>query len=319
MPFNTATRRKLIQLDTLTRPAAGGMTSLQLPKTGLLARLHLVISATVAGTIAGSNQMGASSIVKRVRLQANNGTDIINVSGPGYAYGMRHFLDSGYLTQLNQGTTVVSATTFNLSMVLPIMINSRDPVGLIMLQNEETQLTLTVEWEATTTVDSGATGITATCIPFMEFYTVPSDPRDWPQLNLIHQWLEESTAIAAAGTYDYDVPRGNTYLRLIHGYGWGVSGTGADDWSSADLFVNQSDFLEHRIPAVNDVLWYFLHGTARPLGTIAYDFLGTSGLGSFGISRDLFNSALVTSFKSRIVASAADTRYTLRNQLVALS
>lgn len=319
MAFNNSTRMKRAQIGTLTAPAAGGATTLQLPKSGLLARLYLHINYVLAGAGAVPNPLGMSSAIRRVRLTLNSGIQLVDISGPGYSYLMMEGQESAYhLGQIqHQGRVVVANGTYNLDMVLDVQINQRDPIGLIMLQNEETLATLTVDWEDPVTVNGAGSTATATCDVVMEWFTVPAKVEDWPPLNLVHQYLEETRVVAGAGQVTYDVPRGNTYLALYHGLGIAVAG--ADGWSAASLRVNQSDFLEQHTPSSQDQVTIYQKGRARPLGGIFYDFLGASGMGSYGTSRDLFNSALVTSMDSVITATGAGTLYTLRRQLVSLS
>lgn len=316
--FSMNTRRKVTELPAQTKPTGGGQISWQLPKTALLGKIFLAIRATVAGTLTSPNALGFSSIVKRVRLVANSGIDLINVSGAGYAYLLQELLESEYFlaqTQ-NQGRTAVTATTAILDMVLPIAINSRDPLGLVMLQNEQTILTLIVEFEADATVATGAT-VTCTVTPSLELFTVPVDQKDWPPLNMVHQILEDSQAVSGAGQLVYQWQRGNTYLQVAHGAGIGASG--ADAFSRYQLRVNQSDYLQDTGTLHLDMEHRYLRGRARAAGGIYVDLMGTSGLGDYGSTRDLFNSALVTDLASVFTITGATTLYTVRRQLVLLT
>jgi hypothetical protein len=215
----------------------------------------------------------------------------------------------------NQGRAAVSAASFNLDMVIPVMMNLRDPVGLIMLQNEQLTATLTVDFAADTTVATGAT-VTATVTPFVEIFTVPVDPADYPPLNMLHTVLEESQAVPATGEITYNLPRGNTYLQIAHGLGIGASGS--DKFDRVRTRVNQSDFIYDVTPGFLDMEHNLLRGRNRPAGGIYLDLMGSTGLGMYGLGRDLFNSALVTDFANVINATGTGTLYTLRRQLVTI-
>src|SRR6516162_816964 len=159
--FAVNTRRKVLPLTgAITRPVGGGTYGpLTLPKTGLLARIYLSIRGTITGTVTAPNALGMASIISRIRVQANSGIDIFNVSGAGYHYLLRNSLESEYIDPVGQsnGTVAVSATTFNLDAIIPIALNMRDPTGLIMLQNEQTIVNLFIDWLADTSVGTGAT------------------------------------------------------------------------------------------------------------------------------------------------------------------
>lgn len=316
--FSLNTRRKIVQLPSQSKPSGGGTISWQLPKTGILGKVYLAVRATVAGTLSSPNALGFSSIVSGVKLTANTGIDLINVSGAGYSYLLQELLEAEYFLAQgqNQGRTAVTATTANLDMVLPVMMNSRDPLGGIMLQNEQTIVTLSMTFLADASVATGAT-VTCTVTPYLELFTVPVDPADWPPLNVVHQILEDSQAVSGSGQLTYYWQRGNTYLQVAHGLGIGASGS--DGFSRYQLRVNQSDYLQDTDVNFLDVEQRYLRGRARPAGAILIDLLGTSGLGNYGSTRDLFNSALVTDLASVITATGAGTLYTVRRQMVMLS
>jgi hypothetical protein len=315
--FVANTRRKIVQIPTQTRPVGGGTTSINLPKTGLLANIVVAIRGSIAGTLTVPNALGFASVISRIRLTLNSGIDIFNVSGAGYHYLLREALESEYTDIAGQSNarTAVTAAAFNLDMLIPVAINMRDPLGLILLQNEQTLLTLNIDWTADTTVATGAT-ITCTAIPYIELFTVPVDPADFPPINIIHQTLEDQQAISGAQDWVYNWPRGNTYLQVLHGVGIGAAGT--DGFNKAQIRVNQSDYLQSTDIPYLDLEFRRFRGRARPAGGIFFDLLASSGLGNYGLTRDVFNSALVTDLASVITTTGAYTAYNVRRQLVVL-
>lgn len=315
--FIANTRRKVVQLTTQVRPTGGGTTSINLPKTGLLSHIYLAIRGNVSGTLTSPNGLGFASIISRIRLTLNSGIDIFNVSGAGYHYLLRNAIGSEYIDPVGQSNALsaVSAAAFNLDMVIPIAINLRDPLGLILLQNEQTLVTLNIDWNADANVATGAT-VSATAIPYIELFTVPVDPADYPPLNVVHQVLEDQQNVSGAGDYAYSWPRGNTYLQVLHGFGIGAAG--ADNFSKFAVRVNQSDYLQTSDIPLLDLEYRNYRGRARPAGGIFVDMLASSGLGNFGLTRDVFNSALVTDLASVITATTNGTLYNVRRQLVVL-
>lgn len=316
MAFDSATRRKIVPMTIQNKPTGGGTVRWTLPRTGLLARVHLGIRGTVAGLSGGPNALGLASIIRRVRLTANSGIDIFNISGAGYHYLFRTMneLESDIVPQSNARSAVANGS-FNLDMVIPVQVNQRDPLGLIMLQSEQTMLELSIDFEADGTVGTGTT-VTCTVTPWLELFTVPVDQADWPPLNMIHQVLEDAQAVPAAGEFAYNWPRGNTYLQLIHGLGIGVPG--ADAFTRYQLRVNQSEFLMDVTPMFLDIERNFSTLSTRIPGTIPVDLAGSAGLGMYDKMRDTINSQMVTDLASVIQASGAGTLYTVRRQLVTL-
>lgn len=322
MAFMDKTRRKLVRLQTQVLGAINPLVW-DIPKTGLLAGIFLDIHGTIVDAIGGGeNPLGLSSIVRRVRLIANSGIDLINISGPGYHYLLRNFQESYHNANPNSNGTLdviagVVLGTYDLGMFLPCSINRRDPMGLFMLQNEATLLQLSVEAAPAATVSTNAV-ITMTVTPTVEIFTVPLDQKDWPPLNVVHQMVEDTRAIPAGGQFVYPWPRGNTYLQVLHGCGLHDVLAPADNWTRAILRVNQSESLWDVDPIAEDLEYGLSHGAARYPGVLPIDMFGSSGLGTFGSSRDFFYSPLVTEVQTEITAVAAGPLITLRRQLVAL-
>lgn len=318
MAFQQHTRRKLIQMSAQAKGVTNPLVW-EVPKTGLLAGFWVAITGAVSGTLSAPNAFGFSSIIRRIKVIANAGIDLINISGPSYFYLLANFMEDYKDPVPNtSGRTAVTATSFDLSVFLPISYNSRDPLGLVMLQNEQTQLLLSIEFETDSVVATGAT-VTATVQPYAEIFTVPVDPKEWPALTTLHQIVEDSRVISGAGDYAYVWPRGNTYVQVLHGTGYAAAG-GADNFSSAKLTLNQSEVIEGPLTPVGFNMEYMRsHGRARLLGTTSWDMSGSSGLGMFGSVRDLLYSQLITDIESIYTFTGATTLYTVRRQLVALT
>jgi hypothetical protein len=307
------------QMADITRPVGGGLSpSVQLPRVGLLARLRLAIRGSVAGTLTVPNALGMASIINRIRLSVNAGLDLVSISGWGYHYGLREGIDSEYGDPVGQSNarSAVTATTYNLDMVIPIAINLRDPIGLINLQDTGLTMSLFVDWTADATVATGAT-VTGTVTPYLDLFTLPPDPADYPNLRIVQTIVEDQRAIAGAGDYQYDWLLGSQYLQIYHLLGIGAAG--ADAFSRYQLRLQQNQF-----PWISDVKgldidFRAVRFRARPAGLILVDRMATSGLGNYGLLRDMFDSSKITDASSIITATGAGTLYTLRRGLQALS
>jgi hypothetical protein len=207
--FAANTRRKILPMSALTRPGASAATQgpITLPKTGLLARMYVAVrGAATSGTLGTPTAIGEAGLISRYRIQANSGIDIFNVSGAGYNYLLRNMLESMYIDPAGQSTATTAPTSGpiqNLDMMVPIALNMRDPTGLIMLQNEQTIVNQFVDWGADTAVAGTLVQGATTLTPYLEIFTVPPDPKDWPMLNVVHQCLEDQQQIAAAGDFPY--------------------------------------------------------------------------------------------------------------------
>ncbi len=315
MAWPNNTRRFWVDAGSKAKPTGGGVVTYDISKVGILAALHLAISGSIAGTLTAPNALGFSSIVKRIQLILNSGHTLYDISGSGYFYLLKDFLEH-YINPVpqNTGGTAVTATTFNLDAYLPIALNARDEIGLILLQNEQTNARLTVEFEADATVATGAT-VTATVQPFLETFSVPRDEADWPRFDFVQSIQEESQTVSGAGDVKFSWPRGNIYLQLIHGAG--IAAAAADNFSKAILRVQQNTYIvPNAIPAFLTLEYNRFHGRARTLGVIPWDLLGVSGLGDYGSLRDAIDTAGLTDVDSVVTFSAAGTLYSMKRQLI---
>jgi hypothetical protein len=314
--FSQNTRAKQIQMADIVRTTGGGPIDRQLPKVGLLAGLTLAIRGSITGTLTAPNALGLAAVIRRVRLQANAGIDIINVSGAGYHYLLREVIDSEYIDPIGQSNarSAVSNAAFNLDMYFPIMVNLRDPIGLLMLQHEGLTATLTVDFEADANLATGVTGVSCTVTPYLDIFTPPVDDVNMPDLTLVHRFLEDVQAVGAAGDFQYSWLRGTNYLKILHGLGIGAAGT--DLFSRYALRVNQTDYIRNVDVKYLDNEFRRLRGRARPAGGIYMDMVATSGLGNYGAVRDAINSAQVTDMYSIITATGAGSLYTIREDIL---
>ena len=187
-----------------------------------------------------------------------------------------------------------------------------------MLQTNQTLVTLNTTFLADTSVATGAT-VNCTITPYVYWFTVPANQKDWPNLGLAHQILEDQQTISqTSGLYTYYWQRGNVYLQTMHGYGMGSSGS--DLFSHSQLRVNQSDYIydsdtpEYTIE--NNMFTILPTGSTRLPGTFGYNLIGTSGFGAFDNSRDTIDSSQLTDLATVMTVTNSGTLYTARRQLV---
>ncbi|MEM4360273.1 MAG: hypothetical protein QXT45_07055 [Candidatus Bilamarchaeaceae archaeon] len=309
----------MFPLGSLSKPTGGGSVSWELPRSGLLGAIHITIRGQITGTLSNQNPLGMASIIRRVRLSLNNGYDVINISGAGYVYLLSDMLnDYRNVLNANNGRAAVSATNFNLDMLLPVAFNIRDAIGLIPLQNVQTLATLIIDWEADATVASGAT-VTGSATPTLWIFELPADPKDYPPLNVLHLTIEDSQAAASAGEQTYAWPLGNVYTGVYHL----ITGT---TWTRAVLRAQQSVTWYDFTPTTHSLWFETLVGRGVSLTgaltgddrRIFFDLAGSDGLGTFGTERDSVNSANYTDLSSLITTAGAGTIRTVRRSLAYL-
>jgi len=319
MAFIDNTRLKFSQLTPMVKPTGGGTVIQELPKTGILAYLLVPVTFTVTGTLSAPNAFGFSSIINRITLRVNAGHAIYDTSGAGYHWLVRdmletHLQDFGSYTD---GRTAVTATTGRLDFFIPVAMNMRDETGLLMLQNEQTLVTLAITFEADATVATGAT-VVATASPVMCFFEVPNKEEDLPNLRVVHQIIEDQTAIAATGQFVHNPPRDAVITALYY-----LTPT----WTQVQTIIQQSNTVEDWTPNSHAMRYMLTTGRSAVLaGAIAgndrrymLDLAGTDGLGEFWTMRDVLDTGRLTNFFNRFTFSATGTMLAVRRQVFPLA
>lgn len=316
MAWPNNTRLFTTDLGSKARPAGGGLVTYDLPRVGILAGIQLIISGTLGGTLTSPNALGMASIINRIKLTVNSGIALWDVSGAGYHYLVRDHLEHNIdVVSQSNARSAISAAAFDLAMWLPVAINSRDPMGLVNLQNEQTALQLQINWEADANVASAPTFTNPIVQPFLQLLTVPISREDWPDFSYLQTFSEESQAVSGAGQVTFNWPRSNIYLGMYHGLGIGAAGS--DNFTNAQLRVNQSQYLEPNMtPAYLDKTFSRYRGRTRPAGLIDFDLLASSGLGNYAASRDAIDTSQLTDIATIANASGAGTLFSVKRQLV---
>ena len=328
MGFIDATRQNITQLPNQNY-VKDGRLYFDLPKVGLLSRLFLtlegVMTVTVGTGTAALSERKAFNLIKRIRLIANSGASIYDVSGYGsYLINnlLRHaneikdsIVDEGIDSEVYSAGVANGANPWKFGLEIPIAINERDPIGLVLLQNSATQLTLEIEFNPEYGVNAVISPVVVTGNAvssfvgkvgvMMEYFTVPRNKEDYPSLNVVHQWLEQQDAIASAGAWNKALLRGNTYMRMIH-YVTLNNALNTTDIEKLRVLYNQSEvpYTITKLPQL--FLQRARYGKDLPKGTFVHDWYMSSGQVGLGTSRDFINSANVTEFQSELtIASGA--------------
>lgn len=359
--FNANTRQFYVQLPNLIRPSGGGSSVVELPDSGFLARIWLLIqgghSTTTQAAVTG---VCYADMVRRLTLRLNDGNALFDCSGRGFHYGIRDLLEDEYMDHFGQLRTTGDLAQYPDAsgdfefgtepraqmvnagvdvwwpLLVPCMVNYREPVGLIPLQNAWMSVSLGIEWETTANTTQAEPSTQYTASPILELYTVPPirDPRkpfeDWPDVTRIHQILETTQSYSAGQEVVYQFPRGGTLLQLVHIFQAGLPGSSPglpkareNDITTKRWRVNQSNYIvdfsggAKTVRRIETLFWYGYHGRPRPEGTVVFDLLASSGLGSYGSYRDTFDTVKVTDVVTIVqMATNAGIQSTVRRQML---
>lgn len=287
--------------------------SFQLPKARFLSKVYLQVSGTFKATHASKTSWTPSvfekyNLIKQVRMSINNGFNPYQISGARLRlYNIiNNYKNVGLATDTfgqNRLDNVVSSSgatnTVKFTLELPITINERDTVGLILLQNESTLVTIDIDCNALSSImaDSDIT-LSAENImitPIVETFSVPAIPEAVPDYSVLKIVNEQVENVVSAGEMTIKIPTSLTYRKFFVYLASDTSGTPIDPsliknfqlvFNQADSPINiNADFVAYKNKQD--------YQGALPLGCYCFDF-SSQGIANLGGGRDYIDSERLT-------------------------
>lgn len=322
--FAQATRQNIQPLPAIAG-AEDSTVSFNLHKVRLTSKLRLMVTATLTATHATETSYTPAAfapwtLLRRVVVEINNGFGPYNLSGRElYFYNLTRG-DAGTLARQTsgrgrcvQGLTASSSGTANtvrFVVDLPFTLNDRDPMGLLLTQNQETVVSCQVDIANAAAIAPASTGYTfalsnIVITPIVETFSIPITPDAFPDLSILKLVHSKREAIDGAGVVTVSLPVGNTYRKLIVFVEDASGGVADSDISgNMELVFNEAD-IPYRIPpaalaAINQEQF----DTTLPQGLYVFDF-SYQGLANYGGARDYIDTERLTEFWLRFTAANA--------------
>lgn len=324
--FNQLTRRHWMELGTKTG-SENGVVSFDLPKARLLAGLRVLITATLTATHASAttytpHEDAPFKFLKRAELSLNNGFAPFSISGQGlipYLMSKRGVADVTPATSgrgnVVQGLTASSggtANTVRFAVDLTNMLNKRDPIGLILLQNEETLATLNISLGAVADLAPASSGYTfavssISVTVLADTFSVPAVETAFPDLSVL-KLVQERTETVIAGENQFKLPTGYTYRKIWFTYYDATPSRQVDSdiTSTIDVLFNQAENPIRINPVTLAGINAEAYKGALPAGSYMLDFTD-QGNPDLGNARDYIDTERITEFVLKFTAGAAGT------------
>lgn len=324
--FNQLTRRNLQTLGTKT-VSPNGVVSFDLPKSRLLAGIKVMLEATLKATHATATDYTAHedapfSLLKRVEVSLNNGFSPFSISGQALLpYNMSiHGVPAMTRKTSGRGNVVQALTassggTDNVIRIiadLPNQLNPRDPIGLILLQNEETLCTVNVSVADVDAIAPAASGYTFALSDIKvtlltDTFTIPAMPEAFPDLSVM-KLVQERTESVIQGENLFKLPVGMIYRKLgfIYYDATPSRQVDSDITSTIDLLVNQAQNPYRVKPSELAAMNSAAYQGDLPEGVYLFDF-SDNGIPNMGSARDYIDTERMTEFWIKFTAGAAGT------------
>lgn len=291
-----------------------------LPKTRFLSKITLHVSGTFTATHASKTTFTKSyfdrfNAIRRVRFNANNGFTPVDVSANMLSLQNkmnRLTADANDVFALDTlGNTVGSGGESNaiaFTLEIPIALNDRDPVGLLMLQNEQMIANLNIDTavleDIMTDTDVVLSEKSITITPVVESFSIPLNSNAVPDFSLIKILNEQAEQIVSTNEMIIKLPVGLTYRKIMLYLASDTVYTpiAHANISEFQLILNQADY-PINIPAQHVAFENSkMFNGSLPVGCYAFDF-SSQGLPNLGGSRDYLDTERLTELWLKIVFS----------------
>jgi len=292
-------------------------------KVGFLAKLIIKFKGTVTCSHASKTTFSKAAdapwaIIKNIGLKMNGGVGIWNTTGFG-AY-LRNLLDvrNNTLDSIVAGRDVFefgntvsvggTANALKFTLELPIQINDRDPVGLLMLQSDKVVCQLDVAWDVPAVLMTDTditTTVTGSLTVTTEVFEIPDNEDARPDPRLLHVVEEDQIPLVGTGKTRYTFRPGKIHQRAI--FRILINGAAANEADILDMaLVYNQNKTPYSVDA--DILRYLnrkRYGRDLPAGVYVWDW-GYQGIPMLGNGRDYVNTAKITEFWNVVnIASGA--------------
>jgi hypothetical protein len=326
--FAQSSRQNIQMLPKQSVSSGASSMQVTFPKARLLSKVLLDFTATVNIKHATLTTIPVTPftpfmLIRRISIDLNNGFSAFTIDGRSLAmYNMVRLNPDIVLGQKNnsRGMNYVpdfvanasgADNTFKFHLELPITLNQRDPVGLILLQNESTQVNLTVDLVNGAEMFNSPSGYTVNVknvemLASTETFSLPAISEAFPDLSVLKLVSARTESFPGAGPSIIKMNVGTIYRKLLL-YITKADGTPYTDDeinSNIELMFNQAD-IPYSVSPVS-----LAHknesdlGFALPTGMYLFDF-SNQGIPNLGGSRDYIDTEKLTEFWIRF--STTDT------------
>lgn len=258
--------------------------------------------------------------IRRISLDLNNGFQPFVLSGIECL--MYNLLEnhpqinavSPKNDYMKAGTMTASATgadnDFSLTLQLPVTTSLRDPIGLILLQNDSTNVTLSIDMGLGSDMFPTETGLTADiknvkCNVMLETFSIPANSNAFPDLSVLKLVNGRVESMPSSGQQIIKLTTGTIYrkilFRILDENGTPMSLT--DLTGTIDLVFNQAD-VNYSLSA--DMLRLrneYMSGYQLPDGMFVFDFSNNGTGANMSGTRDYIDTANLTEFWLRFHTS----------------
>lgn len=329
--FAQATRQNIQGLSKKMITNGGTTVSFEIPKARLLSKVYLEIDYDLKlkkGT-SSKNTLSCDKFtpyrpIRRLSVDLNNGWSPYVIDGCSIAilsamrtHGYSIFPQSddtrGVCYCPRELTASENGTDFKMRTMieLPLTLNDRDPIGIVLAQNPETLIEIKVDFETENNMIPLSNGMSLevnsiTVQPTTETFSIPAVQEAFPDISVVKLVTSRTETFAGNGQNIIDLQTGTIYRKLVFILEDMDGNPFKDDdiTSNVDIIFNTAD-VNYSVPAnlirhKNEVAY----GERMPRGVYIFDF-SDNGIPNYGGTRDYIDTTKLTMFQLRFNSDKA--------------
>jgi len=334
--FNKATRKMIDTYPAVTL-SENAKHKIELDQVDLTSRVYLIVEGTFDAIHASSTSYTAArhapySLFNKINVKFNSGFVPYDISGKS-AYIMKltdrnpsvWTPNSTSTTRTANILTLVADTdgggnenqTCKFLIDLGFMLNERDINGILLTQDKETTVTITLETDDVLTAILGdASGFTTDNVsfsvtPVVERFTIPQDEDAMPNILQMKEVTEDVYTLSTVGENEMVIQTGGIIRRVWLDFYDSTDGHTDAEMTRIKVKENKAttpiDITSRALMIKNQLLY----GAALPQGVYCLDF-ASQGLPNYGGQRDWLDTDTISRLTiNPTITAACSCRVTL--------
>ncbi|MGE7114936.1 cytoplasmic protein [Lysinibacillus sp. NPDC047702] len=329
MLFSQGTRQTFQTLGSIHVTGEGTRNTFTLPKSRLLSKIWLEVEAEfiIKSEMSQlSTKLSPLEVLRRVEVNLNNGFSPFILSGRDlhlYTMNRQNPVTFGnFSTYFNEKKVnhIETQKTADLDKpnkmkfmcMLPLTLNDRDAVGLVLLQNEETVVNVNIDVGQIKDVfipnNTSDEVIFKSMVitPMLETYTIPPSPLAFPDLSVLKIVQSKEETFNANTTQTVKLNTGTIYRKMVMYFEdeHGRPVKEADFIGNMELVFNTADVpfsIKPSILRAKNAIETYSNEKFED-GVYLFDF-SNQGLPNLGGSRDYIDTERLTEFWLRFTCN----------------